>query len=88
MSLRVLAQGIAGPIYGQIFYFGISGMVEDELGATIPGLPLFVSSAVSLTAAVVSGRPAFPRSKIKVQLKWHVELYPKRYAGDVLTLTL
>lgn len=66
MSLRVLAQGIAGPIYGHIFYVGVSGVVRDKLGATIPGLPLFLSSAVSFTAAMVSGCPAFPRFRIKV----------------------
>lgn len=81
MSLRILAQGIAGPLYGTIFYFGVSSTVKDELGATIPGLPLFLSSTVSLTAALVSGRPAFSRSKIKGAVEVARRALPKAVGG-------
>lgn len=55
MSLRVLAQGVAGPAYGQIFSFGVSGSIKKALGMLVPGLPLFVAAAFSLAAYSVRG---------------------------------
>lgn len=53
MSLRVLAQGLAGPAYGQVFSFGVSDSIKKALGMLVPGLPLFVAAAFSLTACLV-----------------------------------
>lgn len=53
-SLRILAQGMAGVVYGQIFSFGVSERFKELVGMFIPGLPLFCSAACGLTGLVVS----------------------------------
>lgn len=53
MSLRILAQGIAAPVYGEVFSFGLSDAVKRALGTLVPGLPLFLSSTFSLAGLLV-----------------------------------
>lgn len=54
MSLRIVAQGIASPIYGEVFSFGVSDTVKRALGTLVPGLPLFLSAMFSVTGFLVS----------------------------------
>lgn len=54
MSLRILAQGIAAPIYGQVFSFGVSSSIKKMLGVLVPGLPLFLAAQCSISALMVS----------------------------------
>ncbi|CAM9256814.1 unnamed protein product [Scytosiphon promiscuus] len=53
-SLRIVAQGMAGVVYGQIFSFGVSERIEELVGVIIPGLPLFCSAACGLSGLVVA----------------------------------
>lgn len=55
MSLRILAQGLAAPVYGQVFSFGLSHEIKKALGILLPGLPLFLSAAFSASGMTVSG---------------------------------
>ena len=64
MSLRLVAQGVAGPMYGQAFSLGVSDATKEALGFLVPGLPLFIASVCSLCGLAVSA----PRSKGRVQV--------------------
>lgn len=55
MSLRILAQGIAAPVYGEVLSFGLSDAVKRALGTLVPGLPLFLSATFSLAGFMVRG---------------------------------
>lgn len=54
MSLRILAEGIAAPAYGQVFSFGVSDTIKNTIGIFVPGLPLFLASFISAIGFVVS----------------------------------
>lgn len=53
-SLRILAAGVAGVGYGQVFSLGVSDGFEEAFGFLVPGLPLFCSAGFSVTGLVVS----------------------------------
>eukprot|EP00903_Cladosiphon_okamuranus_P016907 g15586.t1 len=53
-SLRILAGGLAGVGYGQVFSLGVSDGFEEAFGFLLPGLPLFCSAGFSLTGLVVA----------------------------------
>lgn len=55
-SLRILAAGVAGVGYGQIFSLGVSDGMEEAFGFLVPGLPLLCSAAFALSGLVVSDR--------------------------------
>lgn len=66
-SLRILASGVAGVGYGQIFSLGVSDAFEEAFGFLVPGLPLFCSAGFSVTGLVVS--ELRPR-RTRVALVW------------------
>ncbi|KAG5178879.1 major facilitator superfamily domain-containing protein [Tribonema minus] len=48
-SLRILSQGLAGPLYGALFNLGISDALRDALGGTrLPGLAFLAAALASL----------------------------------------
>lgn len=53
-SLRIVAAGIAGVAYGQIFSLGVSEPLKKTLGFLVPGLALFCSAGCSLCGLAVS----------------------------------
>eukprot|EP00752_Nemacystus_decipiens_P005145 g4668.t1 len=53
-SLRILAAGVAGVGYGQIFSLGVSDGFEEAFGFLVPGLPLFCSAGFAVTGLVVA----------------------------------
>lgn len=54
MSLRIVAEGIAGPAYGQVFSLGMSRYAQKLLGTKVPGLPFLLSAVISIVSLVVS----------------------------------
>lgn len=54
MGLRIVAQGVAAPVYGQALSFGLSDSIKKALGFIVPGLPLFLSAISSLLGLLVS----------------------------------
>lgn len=54
MSLRIVAQGVSGPIYGQALSLGVSDATKNALGVLVPGLPFFLASLCSLCGLAVS----------------------------------
>lgn len=68
-SLRILAAGVAGVGYGQVFSLGVSDGFEETFGFLLPGLPLFCSAGFSLCGLVVSG---LSLGKLDVLLVWRI----------------
>ena len=65
-SLRILAAGVAGVGYGQIFSLGVSDGFEEAFGFLVPGLPLFCSAGFSVTGLVVSKLRPRPRERAEL----------------------
>ena len=64
MSLRIVAQAVAGAVYGQALSLGVSDATKKALGVLVPGLPLFLASLSSLCGLAVSAS----RSKWRLQI--------------------
>ena len=53
-SLRIIAAGLAGVGYGQMFSLGVSDGIDHAFGFLVPGLPFFCSAGFSLSGLLVS----------------------------------